>query len=130
MLEKILKGIFGFLILLGIFFLSKIIVKYSGLKFPEALVGLMIFATLLQFKVIKKEWVEGICNFLIKNMPLFFIPLTVGFIKYYGVIKNEIVSILFVIVLSSIITIILTGFFVFNIVKIKRLLAIKGAKNE
>ena len=129
MVKTFSKSIIGLIILFGIFFLSKFIISFFQMKFPVSLLGLMIFAILLQVKIIKYEWVDDVCNFLLKNLTLFFIPITVGFYKYYPIIKNEIGLIFITIILSIVITMLLTGLFIHNIVKIKRAKNIKRASN-
>jgi holin-like protein len=88
---------------------------------PAPILGIIVFAILLKFNIIKKEWVKDICNLLLNNMPLFFVPLFVGIINYYGLIQKNLIPILLNVVLTTTITLIITAIFVENVIKFVRL---------
>ena len=73
---------------------------------------MIIFALLLNFKIIPIRFVKDICTIAISVLPVLFVPLLVGITVHYHLIKNDLISILAVIILTTFITMILTAIFV------------------
>ena len=84
------KTILGFVILIILQFISNLIIGILPIKFPAPILGMVIFVILLQAKIIKEEWIKNICELLLKHMALLFIPLFVGIIVYFDLIKTNI----------------------------------------
>lgn len=85
----------------GITFISEIIVKLLPINIPPSIIGIVILFTLLELKVLKTEDVEMTGDYLIKIMPILFVPAGVGLIKYLDVLKIVAVPMVFVITLST-----------------------------
>ena len=127
---RVFKIIVGFIIICAVQFICNCLVKTFNLIIPTPILGLIVFAFLLQLKVIKQAWIEDVCNFLLKIMPLLFVPLFVGIISYYGIIEKNLIPILVNIVLTTTLVLILTALFVENVIKFVRLHNIRKTKNE
>ena len=127
---RVFKIIVGFIIICAVQFICNCLVKTFNLIIPTPILGLIVFAFLLQVKVIKQAWIEDVCNFLLKIMPLLFVPLFVGIISYYGIIEKNLIPILVNIVLTTTLVLILTALFVENVIKFVRLHNIRKSKNE
>jgi holin-like protein len=127
---RVFKIIVGFIIICAVQFICNCLVKTFNLIIPTPILGLIVFAFLLQIKVIKQEWIEDVCNFLLKIMPLLFVPLFVGIISYYGIIEKNLIPILVNIVLTTTLVLILTALFVDNVIKFVRLHKMRKSKNE
>lgn len=110
-LKKAARITAGFFILLLIQFLSEKIIHFSGLNFPSTILGMIIFALLLNFKIIPLRLVKDICTIFISILPALFVPLFVGITVYYNLIKEDLAGILAVIVLTTFITMVLTAIF-------------------
>ena len=95
---KILKEL---AIYFGITFISEIIAKLLPINIPPSIIGIVILFTLLELKVLKTEDVEMTGDYLIKIMPILFVPAGVGLIKYLDVLKIVAVPMVFVITLST-----------------------------
>lgn len=130
MLVRFIKIIIGFVILCAIQYLCNWIVKLTHIVLPAPILGIIVFALLLQFKIIKKEWVQDICNLLLKNMPLLFVPLFVGIIAYYGIIEKNLIPILINVIVTTTMTLIVTAIFVENVIKFVRLRKIRKIHND
>ncbi len=130
MLKNVLKFILGFLIIIAIYGASYLIVKYVHLKFPPAILGLIIFATCLQIGMIKEKWVDICANCLLKNMGVLFVPFIVGLMGYKALLAKNLLVIFLVIFLSTTILIITVGLFVEHGLKFLRLHKIRKAKND
>ena len=71
------------------------------INIPPSIIGIVILFTLLELKVLKTEDVEMTGDYLIKIMPILFVPAGVGLIKYLDVLKIVAVPMVFVITLST-----------------------------
>lgn len=85
----------------GITFISEIIAKLLPINIPPSIIGIVILFVLLELKVLKTEDVEMTGDYLIKIMPILFVPAGVGLIKYLDVLKFVAVPMVFVITLST-----------------------------
>lgn len=85
----------------GITFISEVIAKLLPIDIPPSIIGIVILFTLLELKVLKTEDVEMTGDYLIKIMPILFVPAGVGLIKYLDVLKIVAVPMVFVITLST-----------------------------
>jgi len=66
----------------------------------------------MYFKIIKVEFVEYGGELLLNNISLFFVPLLVGGIGYLFVVKNDLMVIFEIFIITSVILIIVTGLLV------------------
>lgn len=114
---KIFRVIFGFLILLLIQFVSEKILHTLGLNFPPTILGLIIFALLLNFKIIPMWFMKDICIAAISILPALFVPLLVGITAYWGIIKQNLIGIIGIIILATFITMVSTAIFVDKIME-------------
>lgn len=122
--------IIGFSILIFLQFISNFLINLSPVKFPAPILGMVFFVILLQAKIIKEEWIKNICELLLKHMALLFIPLFVGIIVYFDLIKTNLLPILLAIFLITTMIMVFTALFVETIIKFTRLSKIKkGTKN-
>lgn len=116
-MKKIKRLTTGFIIILGLFYFCAIIVKITHISFPPTLLGLILFTVLLHYKIINEKFVEDICDLLLNNMTLFFVPLLVGITLYTNLISKNLWAILITIFISTTLTMLLSAFFVQNIIK-------------
>ncbi len=121
MLTKIFKIIIGFIIILIIQIISNYIVKFTHIPMSSAILGLIIFTILLKYKIINKKYVEDCISLILNYMPLLFIPLFVGIISYYSIIKDDLLKLILIIIISTITVLILTALTVETIIKYVRL---------
>ena len=93
------------------FFLSigNLITKHLHIPIPGSIVGLIILFLLLQFKVIKVEWVEKGASWMLAELLLFFIPAAAGVINYQQSIGSQLGKLLVVIFLSTLTVLAFTG---------------------
>lgn len=129
-LKKIINYVLGFAILFAILFFCNFLSKTFILILPAPIMGIVVFFLLLQFKVIKEEWIKDICELLLQYMPLLFIPFLVGIVSYYGLIKNQFVPLIANIVISASLTLVITALIVENIIKYTRLEKMRNHKDE
>ncbi len=112
LIKKSLRFVVGFLILLSIQLFSEWLLNILNFNFPPVIFGMIMFALLLNFKIISLKLVKDICNFMISILPSLFVPLLVGITVYWGIIRQNFLGILLSIIFATFITMILTAVFV------------------
>ena len=127
---KIFKLLLGFAILCIVQFSCNWVLNFLKIVFPAPIMGLIILAVLLQFKVIPKSWVKDICELFLKYMPLLFVPLFVGIMAYYGLIEKNLIPILLNVVITTTLVIVFSALFVENVIKYLRLERIRRSKSD
>lgn len=130
MVAKIFKFILGMIIILLIYYVSFIILKVTQIKLPPTILGLVLFAWGLSAGVIKEEWVNVTVNFMLKNMPVLFIPFIVGIVLYKSILAENIIAICLTVLVSTTLTIVGTGLFVEYGIKLLRLYKMKKQKGN
>lgn len=130
MVKEFFSYISGFLILVFILFVCNIISKSIAFVIPTPILGIIVLFLLLQFKIIKEDRIKNICEFLLKYMPLLFIPFLVGIVSYYGLIEKQLVPIVLNIAISAALTMVITAFVVESIIKYTRLKKMRNSNND
>jgi holin-like protein len=116
------------IIILGIYLIGELISKGFSLPLPGNIIGMIILLILLCTKVIKVEKVESISTFFLDHLSFFFIPAGVGLISSFDSIKDSLVHILILCLITTCIVIIITGLIVQFVIKIKGNKIKKGYK--
>lgn len=129
-MKRIFDYILGFLILLLFYFASVVIIRYTHIKLPANILGLILFSIFITTGLVKEKYVESICNFLLNNMALFFVPFIVGLVLYKSVLIKNWLIILVTIFLTTSMIIVFTGLFVEYGIKLLRLYKIRRYKND
>ena len=101
-------GQFG--IILGMLFLGGFLQNKFNLPIPATIVAMIILLILMIFKIVKLKWVEDIGNILINNLSVLFIPAGVAIARELDIFKGQIIALAIIIVVSTIVTIVVTGY--------------------
>ncbi len=104
-----MKYIFQFLLILLISFLAEILHALIPLPVPASVYGLVLMFALLALKIVKLEHVEGAGGFLLKIMPVLFIPAAAGVVAAAGLIAANLWIILIVVTVTTAIVAAITG---------------------
>ncbi|MFI3322119.1 MAG: CidA/LrgA family protein [Rikenellaceae bacterium] len=105
-MSRELKGI---AIILVVYLVGEIIAKLLSGYMPGNVIGMLLLFILLQCKVVKEEDIKGVCNFILSNMMLLFVPVTVGIMSSYDIIKGSWLATIATLVLSAIIVLVTVG---------------------
>ena len=95
-----------------IFLVNYVGILISGILYlpvPGTIIGLILMFILLKTNALKIEKIENAVNFLLLNMTLFFMPPTVKIIDSYNLLEKDIVKVAFIIIISTFITMGVTG---------------------
>lgn len=101
--------VFQCAIIFGCLALGELIVWLTGIKLPSSIIAMLLLTLFLQMKWIKLRWVEGISNFLVKNLGFFFVPPGVALMLYLDVIKAQLIPIVVASVISMVVVFVVTG---------------------
>jgi len=96
-------------IIFGCLAIGELIAATTGIKLPASIIGMLLLTLLLKLGWVKVAWVKGISDFLVKNLPLFFVPPGVAVMLYLDVIEANFWSIVVASLASTIIVLALTG---------------------
>lgn len=98
-------------------FLIIFIINYIGvlmaevLKFPlpGTINGMLLLFILLYFKILKLEKIEKAGDSILANMTIFFMPPAVKLIETMYLLKTGIFKIIFILIFTTVLTMIVTG---------------------
>lgn len=110
------------LIILGIYFTGQVIQAVFHLPVPGAVIGIILLFFALQTGIIKVHMIEEVCDFLLTHMAFLFVPVSVGLMTSFGLIKGKLIGFIAVIVISTAVIWAVTA----HIAKLLR----KGSTNE
>jgi len=96
-------------ILFGCLALGELIVYLTGVHLPSSIIGMLLLTTFLKLGWIKLQWVRGMSDFLVANLPFFFVPPGVALMLYFDIIAAEFWPILIASVVSTIVVLAVTG---------------------
>lgn len=77
--------------------------------FPASVIGMILLFLCLFIGVLKIEHIQEKADFLLGNMAFFFVPAGVSIMNYFDVLKHSIVQLVFVCIISTILTFAVTA---------------------
>ena len=113
---RILKQI-GFIF--GICLVGQIIAELIPVPFPGSVMSMVLLFILFMLNWANHEKLKNVNDFLLENMSFFFVPSAVSIITKYDLIKNSIVQILIICVVSFVVTFAVTAYTVTFVMKIQ-----------
>lgn len=103
------QGLKGILIILLVYLLGEITSRLIGGFMPGSVIGMVYLFTALQLGIIKEEQVKSICDFVLGNMMLYFVPVTVGLIVSYHIIAESWIVIVLMLIASTLMVFIIVA---------------------
>ena len=104
-----MKYLKQFLIIILVSCIGELLYYLLPFPIPATIYGLLIMLGLLIFKIVPLTAVRETAEFLIDIMPVMFIPAGVGLIVYWPQLKEFLIPICVIIVVSSILVMFVTG---------------------
>ena len=98
---KILRQ-FG--IILAICLVAEFIVSLLPVAFPSSVTAILILAALLGFKLLKEGHIQETADFMLSNMAIVFVPVSIGMVEDIGLLKGQLKGFLLVVCVSLILT--------------------------
>ncbi|MCI8535068.1 MAG: CidA/LrgA family protein [Hungatella sp.] len=96
-------------IIFGITMAGELLYTLLPLPVPAGVYGLFLLLAGLCTGIIKLEHIEETGNFLLEIMPLMFIPVTVGLIENYDLMKAVAIPLIVISIVSTVIVMAVTG---------------------
>ncbi len=97
-------------IIFSICWISQIIEKLLPFSFPASVIGMILLFILLCVHILKVDYIREKSDFLLENMAFFFIPAGVSIINYFDVLKNWVVQLIMICVVSTVVTFAVTAY--------------------
>jgi holin-like protein len=91
-------------VVFGICLIGQTISVFLPIAVPGSVISMVLLFLLLFFKVLKVDHIRKKADFLLQNMAFFFIPAGVGILANLPAIKDYILPLLAVVVLTTFIT--------------------------
>ena len=101
MSKKILKQL-G--IILALCLVSEVITSLLPVTVPSSVIAILILALLLTIRFLKEEQIKETADFMLDNMALVFVPISVGMVEDLELLKGQILGFLIVVCISLILT--------------------------
>ncbi|MFQ8899271.1 MAG: CidA/LrgA family protein [[Clostridium] scindens] len=76
-------------IILAICLAAEFIVSLLPIAFPSSVMAILILALLLFTKILKEEHIRETGDFLLSNMALVFVPISIGMVEDFGLLKGQ-----------------------------------------
>lgn len=89
--------------------LGELVVYLTGIPVPSSIIGMLLLTLALQLKFIKPKHIDGVADFLVKNLGFFFVPAGVALMLHFDLIRQQWLPILGATAVSTVIVLALTG---------------------
>lgn len=96
-------------ILMGFSELMNRLAVWTHFPLPGSILGILVLFLLLQFRIVKLEWIELGATWLLAELLLFFIPAAVGVMNYIPMLEQDGIRIFAVVILSTLIVMTSSG---------------------
>ena len=81
-LQRMAHYLSSFLIILACLVIGKWLSSLLPFAFPGSILGMLILFLLLNFQLVRLQWIEPSASLLLRHMALLFIPVAVGLLSY------------------------------------------------
>lgn len=110
MIYKFIKIILQICMIYFITVLGSWIQDTLNIPIAGSIIGLVILFLLLQFKIIKEEWIKDGANLLLSTMIFFFIPSIVGAMNLVDKINAQFIFLIVLVIASTCIVALSSGY--------------------
>jgi holin-like protein len=107
-------------IVFGLCWISQIIARFLPFDFPAGIIALFLVFLLLLAGLLRLEHIREKSDFLLSHMAFFLIPSSVNVMNYFGLIKENVLKLILICVVSTIITFGVTALTVNLVLKLAR----------
>ncbi|MBQ2927517.1 MAG: CidA/LrgA family protein [Oscillospiraceae bacterium] len=104
-----MKYLTQFLIIMGFTLLGEALQRLIPLPIPASVYGLLLLFAALCCKLVKLEQVKDTGSFLSSILPILFVSPAVGIVEDWALIRDDLLSILILLVASTVLTFGISG---------------------
>ncbi|MBP2845041.1 CidA/LrgA family protein [Dickeya oryzae] len=91
-------------------FIGNAISALLPITIPGSILGMLVLFALLASQILPSRWVKPGCQLLIRYMALLFVPIGVGVMNYYGVVRDQFGSIVVSCLVSTFVVMTVVGY--------------------
>ncbi|WP_314348482.1 CidA/LrgA family protein [Mammaliicoccus vitulinus] len=117
MISKMIKIVLQICVLYLITLLGSWIQETLNIPIAGSIIGLVILFLLLQFKIIKEDWIKNGANLLLGTMIFFFIPSIVGARDLMEQMNSQFIFLIVLVVASTCIVALCSGYVAEKMIK-------------
>ncbi|WP_323707152.1 CidA/LrgA family protein [Mammaliicoccus vitulinus] len=117
MISKMIKIVLQICVLYLITLLGSWIQETLNIPIAGSIIGLVILFLLLQFKIIKEDWIKDGVNLLLGTMIFFFIPSIVGAMDLMEQMNSQFIFLIVLVVASTCIVALCSGYVAEKMIK-------------
>ncbi|MEB7724068.1 CidA/LrgA family protein [Mammaliicoccus fleurettii] len=110
MISKFIKVIFQICIIYLITIFGSWIQQILDIPIAGSIIGLATLFLLLQFNIIKEEWIKDGANLLLSTMIFFFIPSIVGAMNLVEQFNSQFIFLIILVIASTCIVALCSGY--------------------
>ena len=96
-------------LLISLYLLGELIAYLLPSPLPGNVIGFIFLFIALKTGLVKEHSIENVTSFFLKNLAILFIPGGVGLLKVAHLFNGNILKILFILVISTILTMLATA---------------------
>ena len=104
-----MRYLMQFGIIIGLSLVGEVLNSVIPLPVPASVWGMVLLFVLLCLKVIKLDQVQDAADFLLSIMTVMFVPVGASLITSFADIKDEILGIFAIIIVSTVVCFLVTG---------------------
>ncbi len=86
---RLLQLLRAFLLIYACLYLGIGIAAVLPITLPGSIIGMLILFMLLSWQIIPSQWVKPGCHLLIRHMSLLFVPIGVGVMQYFDLLRAQ-----------------------------------------
>ncbi|MDD3347877.1 CidA/LrgA family protein [Oscillibacter sp.] len=91
-------------IVFGVYWASQCIEAILPIPFPASVISLLLLLALLVLGVVKVDHIREKADFLLGNLGFFFVPVSVGIMNYFDLIRQNATAFITICVVSLVLT--------------------------
>ena len=91
-------------IIFGLCWVSQMIEAILPFPFPASVISLLLLLALLLLRVLKVEQIQDKADFMLGNLGFFFVPAASSIMKYFDVIRDNVVAFVVICLVSTVVT--------------------------
>ena len=104
-----MKIIFQIGILYILYRAGEWIAETLNLSLPGSVIGMILLILLLFTRIIRLEWIGDGAGFMVKYLPFFFIPSTLGIMQYYEIFAGSGFLLIVIVLVSTMLVMAVSG---------------------
>ena len=97
------------LIIFAFLAIGELVVWLTDVPIPSSIIGMLLLTVALQLRLVKLRQVEGVADFLVKNLGFFFVPAGIGVMVHFDLIAKQWMPIIVASVVSIVVVLGVTG---------------------